>query len=65
MQFLNTLLEVRTDSEQHEEPPVTLIHGAETEATLRKTLLRIKVDQQEAHEQLQKQLKENQGESEE
>ena len=52
MQFLNTLLEVRTDSEQHEEPPVTLIHGAETEATLRKTLLRIKVDQQEAHEQL-------------
>jgi len=43
-EFLNTLLELRTETEQHEEPPVTLIHGAETEATLRKTLLRIKID---------------------
>lgn len=51
-EFLNTLLEMRTASEQDEEPPVTLIHGAETEFTLRKTLLRIKIDQQEALEAL-------------
>lgn len=29
---------------------MTLIHGAETEATLRQTLMRIKVEQQEAFE---------------
>lgn len=44
---------------------MTLIHGAETESTLRKTLLRIKVDQQEAYEAMQKLQKETQGESEE
>ena len=57
------LLEVRTNTEQDEEPPVTLIHGAETEQTLRKTLLRIKIDQQEALEALQRQAKENAGDS--
>ena len=41
---------MRTNTEQDEEPPVTLIHGAESESTLRKTLLRIKIDQQEALE---------------
>ena len=34
-------------TETHPEPPVTLIHGLETEHTLRETLLRIKVEQQE------------------
>jgi hypothetical protein len=63
--FLSTLLEVRTNSDQDEEPPVTLIHGAETEHTLRKTLLRIKIDQQEALEALQRAAKENQEEDEE
>lgn len=49
-EFLNKLLEVRTKSESHQEPPVTLIHGMETEVTLRETLLRIKVEQQEEAE---------------
>jgi len=42
--FLNKLLDMRTKTEQHAEPPVTLIHGMETEMTLRETLLRIKVE---------------------
>ena len=54
-----------TNTEQDEEPPVTLIHGAESESTLRKTLLRIKIDQQEALEALQRAAKENQGDSDE
>jgi hypothetical protein len=49
---LTTLLDHRTNTEQDEEPPVTLIHGADSEVTLRKTLLRIKIDQQEALEAL-------------
>jgi len=57
------LLDHRTNTEQDDEPPVTLIHGMETEQTLRKTLLRIKIDQQEALEELQRQAKENQGDS--
>ena len=48
--FLNKLLDMRTKTEQHAEPPVTLIHGMETEVTLRETLLRIKVEQQEEAE---------------
>jgi hypothetical protein len=46
--FLNALLELRTETDQDEEPPVTLIHGYNTEQTLRKTLMRIKIEQQEA-----------------
>ena len=42
--FLNKLLDVRCKTETHPEPPVTLIHGMETEQTLRETLLRIKVE---------------------
>lgn len=61
--FLNALLEIRTDTQNDEEPPVTLIHGAETEQTLRKTLLRIKIDQQEALEAMQKAQRENAGDS--
>lgn len=63
--FLTTLLDVRTNTEQDQEPPVTLIHGSESESTLRKTLLRIKIDQQEALEALQRAAKENQGDSDE
>ena len=48
--FLNKLLDVRCKTETHPEPPVTLIHGMETEQTLRETLLRIKVEQQEEAE---------------
>lgn len=54
---------MRTNTEQDSEPPVTLIHGAESESTLRKTLLRIKIEQQEALEALQAAAKENQEDS--
>ena len=43
-EFLNKLLDIRMHSDQHQEPPVTLIHGFETEMTLRETLMRIKVE---------------------
>ena len=56
-EFLNSLLDVRMHSDQHQEPPVTLIHGHETEITLRETLMRIKVEQAEELERMkQKQL---------
>lgn len=40
--FLKKLLEIRQNTEQDEQPPVVLIHGQETEATLRQTLTKIK-----------------------
>jgi hypothetical protein len=49
-EVLNTLLEMRTRTHEDEEPPVTLLHGQETEKLLRHTLMRIKVEQQEALE---------------
>lgn len=51
-EFLNTLLDTRMQSDQHQEPPVTLIHGQETEITLRETLMRIKVEQAEELERM-------------
>lgn len=58
--FLNKLLDVRMHSDQHQEPPVTLIHGHETEVTLRETLMRIKVEQAEELERMkQKQLEQD------
>ena len=58
--FLNKLLDVRMASDQHQEPPVTLIHGHETEITLRETLMRIKVEQAEELERMkQKQLEQD------
>lgn len=47
---LNKLLEVRQATNEDEEPPVTLLHGNETEKLLRTTLMRIKIEQQEAVE---------------
>lgn len=47
---LNTLLEMRNVTQNKEEPPVTLLHGDETEKLLRITLMRIKIEQQEAVE---------------
>ena len=61
---MNALLEVRTTSDQDQEPPVTLIHGSESEQTLRKTLLRIKIDEQEALEALKAKQAAEAGESE-
>ena len=46
-EFLNKLLDMRMHTDQHQEPPVTLIHGHETEITLREPLMRIKVEQAE------------------
>lgn len=51
-EFLNQLLDVRMHSNDDQEPPVTLIHGVETEQTLRETLMRIKVEQQEEMERM-------------
>jgi hypothetical protein len=34
-EVLNTLLEMRTRTNEDEEPPVTLLHGQETEKLLR------------------------------
>ena len=51
-EFLNKLLDVRMHSDQHQEPPVTLIHGQETEVTLRETLMRIKMEQAEDIERM-------------
>ena len=47
---LNTVLEMRQATNEDEEPPITLLHGNETEKLLRQTLMRIKVEQQEAIE---------------
>lgn len=61
--FMNKLLDVRQESEQDLEPPVTLIHGSETEVCLRETLMRIKVDQQEELERIK--AAQEEGDSEE
>ena len=62
--FLNRLLDVRMHSENDQEPPVTLIHGNETELTLRETLMRIKAEQQEEFERKQREAAEAEEESE-
>lgn len=48
LDVLNSLLEMRTRTNDDEEPPVTLLHGQETEKVLRQSLMRIKIEQQEA-----------------
>lgn len=35
---------MRTKTNEDEEPPVTLLHGQETEKLLRQTLMRIKIE---------------------
>lgn len=62
-EFLNKLLDIRMASDQHQEPPVTLIHGYETEVTLRETLMRIKVEQQEEMERMKQKALEQDDES--
>lgn len=63
-EFLNKLLDIRMHSDQHQEPPVTLIHGFETEVTLRETLMRIKVEQAEELERMKQKALEQEEESE-
>ena len=62
-EFLNKLLDIRMASDQHQEPPVTLIHGQETEVTLRETLMRIKVEQAEEMERMKQKALEQEEES--
>lgn len=45
LDVLDTLLEMRTRTNEDEEPPVTLLHGQETEKVLRQSLMRIKIEQ--------------------
>lgn len=42
--FLLHLLEMRENTHEHESPPVTLVHGNETEQVLRESLKRIKFE---------------------
>ncbi len=67
-QFVEKLLNVRTENNDHKEPSVALIHG-KSEAVLRAALLRIKIEQAEAAEAAKRRAKEeaarNRGEDEE
>lgn len=63
-EVLNTLLDVRTRTNEHEDPPVTLLHGQHTEKILRDTLTRIKVEQQEALEAKKRALEDHQAKEE-
>jgi hypothetical protein len=42
--LVQALLNVRSETNNDEEPPVTLIHGHETEALLRSSIMRIKLE---------------------
>jgi len=52
--FLTALLELRNATQEHQEPPIALMHGTETERVLRETMLRIRQDQQAAAETAKK-----------
>ena len=62
---LNTLLELRTITNDHEDPPVTLLHGEETQKVLKSSLVRIKFEQQEALDARKKALEDAVPEEEE
>lgn len=53
---LRTLLDLRRATNEHEEPPVTFMHGQETEKFLRSTLLVMKDEEQKALEAKQRAL---------
>jgi len=55
-EVLKCLLEHRRKTNEHQDPPVTLLHGEETERLLRSTLLVIKDDEQKALEAKQRAL---------
>jgi hypothetical protein len=56
--FTERLLELRVASQNDDEPQVTMLHGPETEHVVRSSLLRIKVEQQEAMEEIKRRAKE-------
>lgn len=49
-QLVQRLLDFRARTHNDDEPPVTLLHGQETETVIRHSLMRLKVEQQEAAE---------------
>ena len=55
---LNELLLMRRKTNEDEEPPITLLHGQETEKLLRSTLMRIKNEEAEALEAKKRALEE-------
>ena len=57
--FLSALLDLRMQTQEHVEPPVCLMHGSETEKSLRESMMRIKQDQQAAAEAAKKRAAEN------
>ena len=48
--IINALLAMRNQTDIDSEPPVTLLHGDDTEKTVREAIIRIKIDQQEEME---------------
>ena len=68
-EVVKTLLEARRRTQSDEEPPITLLHGLETEKLLRQALLLIKDDETKAFEQKQREAlqkaEEDEGEEEE
>jgi len=52
------LLDFRARTQNDDEPPVTLLHGAETEQVLRHSLMRIRVEQQEEEEERRRKARE-------
>jgi hypothetical protein len=56
--FTERLLDLRVQSQNDEEPQVTLLHGPETQAVVRGSLLRIKVEQLEAQEEIKRHARE-------
>lgn len=49
-EILKTLLEMRRKTNEDKEPPITLMHGNDTEGMLRLTLMSIKDEEQKALE---------------
>lgn len=57
-QFVEALLDLRVTTQNDDEPPVTLLHGIETDSVVKQALLKIKVEQQEALEEQKRKAKE-------
>ena len=57
--LVQKLQEFRKSTQNDEEPPVTLLHGAETETVIRHSLMRIKIQQQEEIEEQKRKAREN------
>lgn len=56
--FVESLHDLRLQTMEDVEPQVTLLHGPETESIVKSCLVRIKVEQQEAQEEIKRRAKE-------